>query len=54
MLDLDQPVRPDLVQALDVRLVRVADGDAQDLEVEALLVAHLEAADRAAPRRGSR
>ena len=27
----------------------VAEGDAQDLEVEALLVAHLEAADRARP-----
>ena len=35
--------------ALDVRLVRVADRDAQDLEVEALLVAHLEPADRPGP-----
>ena len=49
MLDLDQPVRPDLLEALDVLLVGVADGDAQDLEVEALLVAHLEPADRARP-----
>ena len=49
MLDLDEPVRPDLVQPLDVGLVRVADGDAQHLEVEALLVAHLEPADRAGP-----
>ena len=49
MLDLDQPVRPDLLEALDVLLVGVADGDAQDLEVEALLVAHLEPADRAGP-----
>ena len=54
MLDLDQAVRPDLVEPLDVLLVGVAEGDAQDLEVEALLVAHLEAADRVAPRRGSR
>src|SRR5262249_27112916 len=49
VLDLDQPVRPDLVEALDVLLVRVADGHAQHLEVETLLVAHLEAADRARP-----
>ena len=49
MLDLDEPVRPDLLEPLDVGLVRVADRDAQDLEVEALLVAHLEAADRARP-----
>ena len=32
-----------------MRLVRVALGDAQDLEVGALLVAHLEHADRAGP-----
>ena len=49
VLDLDQAVRPDLVEALDVLLVGVAEGDAQDLEVEALLVAHLEAADRPRP-----
>ena len=49
VLDLDQPVGPDLGQAGDVRLVGVADGDAQDLEIEALLVAHLEAADGSAP-----
>ena len=49
VLDLDEAVRPDLVEPLDVLLMRVADGDAQDLEVEALLVAHLEPADRAGP-----
>ena len=49
VLDLDEPVRPDLLEPLDVLLVGVAEGDAQDLEVEALLVAHLEAADRARP-----
>ena len=49
MLDLDQAVRPDLVEPLDVLLVGVTDGDAQDLEVEALLVAHLEPADRPRP-----
>ena len=49
MLDLDEPMRPDLVEPLDVLLMGVADGDAQDLEVEALLVAHLEPADRARP-----
>ena len=49
VLDLDQAVRPDLVEPLDVLLVGIADGDAQDLEVEALLVAHLEPADRARP-----
>ena len=54
VLDLDQAVRPDLLEPFDVLLVGVADGDAQHLEVEALLVAHLQAADRAAPRRGSR
>jgi hypothetical protein len=31
-------MRPDLLEPLDVLLVRVADRDAQDLEVEALLV----------------
>ena len=30
-------------------LVGITDGDAQDLEVEALLIAHLEPADRACP-----
>ena len=40
---------PDLLEPLDVRLVRVPQRDAQDLEVEALLVAHLQAADRARP-----
>ena len=49
VLDLDQSMRPDLVETLDVLLVGIADGDAQDLEVEALLVVHLEAADRAGP-----
>ena len=49
VLDLDEPVRPNLFKTLDVLLVGVADGDAQDLEIEALLVAHLEPADRARP-----
>ena len=49
VLDLDEPVRPDLVEVLDVGLVGIGDGDAQDLEVLALVVAHLEAADRAGP-----
>ena len=49
MLDLDEPVRSHLLQPLDVLLVRIAERDAQDLEVEALLVAHLESADRAGP-----
>ena len=49
VLDLDEPMRPDLLEALDVLLVGVAEGDAQDLEVEALLVAHLEPADRPRP-----
>ena len=49
VLDLDEPVRADLVEPLDVLLVRVAERDAQDLEVEALLVAHLEPADRPGP-----
>ena len=49
VLDLDQPVGTDLVETLDVLLVGVADGDAQDLEVEALLVAHLQAADGPRP-----
>ena len=49
VLDLDEAVRPDLLEPLDVLLVGVADGDAQHLEVEALLVAHLQPADRARP-----
>ena len=49
VLDLDEPVRSDLLEPLDVLLVHVAKRDAQDLEVEALLVAHLEPADRARP-----
>ena len=49
MLDLDEAVRADLLEPLDVLLVGVAQGDAQHLEVEALLVAHLEPADRARP-----
>ena len=49
VLDLDEPVRPDLVEPFDVGLVRIGDGDAEDLEVLALLVAHLEAADRPGP-----
>ena len=42
-------MRADLVEPLDVLLVGVPEGDAQDLEVEALLVAHLEAADGPRP-----
>ena len=49
VLDLDQPMRPDLLEPLDVLLVGVAQRDAQDLEVEALVVAHLEPADRPRP-----
>ena len=49
VLDLDEPMGPHLLQPLDVRLVRVALGDAQDLVVGALLVAHLEHANRARP-----
>ncbi len=49
VLDLDEAMGADLLEPLDVLLVGVADRDAQDLEVEALLVAHLEAADRARP-----
>ena len=49
VLDLDEAVRADLLQALDVLLVRIAEGDAQDLEVEALLVAHLQPADGPRP-----
>src|SRR5204863_9147207 len=41
VLDLDEAVRAHLVHLGDVRLVRVADADAQDLVVVALLVAHL-------------
>src|SRR5947209_7000114 len=54
MLDFDQPMRTNLVEALDVLLVRIPDGDAQDLEVEALLVPHLEAADRTRPEVAAR
>ena len=54
MLDLDEPVRADLVQPLDVGLVRIGDRHAEDLEVEALVVAHLEAADRAGPDAAAR
>ena len=43
------PVRPHLVELLDVLLVGVALGDAQDLEVLALVVAHLEDADGPGP-----
>ena len=49
VLDLDQPMGPDLGQLLDVRLVRVADRDAQDLVVDTLVIAHLEGADGACP-----
>jgi hypothetical protein len=49
VLDLDEAVRSHLVELLDMQLVRVALGDAQDLEVLTLVVAHLEDADRAGP-----
>jgi len=49
VLDLDEAMGPNLVEPLDVRLVRIADGDAQHLEVLAVLIAHLETADRAGP-----
>ena len=42
-------MRPDLIEPLDMGLVRVTLGDAQDLEVGALLVAHFEHSDRARP-----
>jgi hypothetical protein len=42
-------MRADLLKSLDVRLVRIGEGDAQGLEVEPLLVAHLEPADRPRP-----
>ena len=49
VLDLDQAVRANLLQALDVLLVRIADGHAEHFEVEAHLVPHLEPADGACP-----
>src|SRR4051812_21842265 len=49
VLDLDQAMRPDLLEPFDVLLVRIPDGDAQGLEVEPLLVPHLEPADRPRP-----
>src|SRR5436305_1756430 len=49
VLDLHPAMRSYLVEPLDVLLVRIADRDAQDLEVEALLVAHLEASDGPGP-----
>ena len=54
VLDLDEAVRSHLLQPLDVGLVRVALGDAQDLEVGALLVAHVEHADRSRPDMAAR
>src|SRR5215207_1233980 len=49
VLDLDEAVGAHLLQPVDVLLVRVADRHAQRLEVEPLLVPHLQAADRARP-----
>src|SRR5829696_1870691 len=49
VLDLHESMRTDLLEALDVLLVRVADRHAQRLEVEAFLVPHLEASDRPGP-----
>src|SRR5258706_475561 len=49
VLDLDQAMGTDLVEVGDVLLMRIAEGDAQDFEVEALLVVHLEPADRPGP-----
>jgi len=49
VLDLDQAMRTDLLEPLHVGLVRIADRHAQHLEVRALLVSHLEAADGPGP-----
>src|SRR4029079_15397872 len=49
LLDLDEAVRSDLVELLDVLLMRIAERDAEHLEVVALLVAHLETADGPRP-----
>src|SRR6185369_16752970 len=49
VLDLHEPMGPHLVEAVDVGLVRIGLGDAQDLVVGALLVTHLEDPDRAGP-----
>src|SRR4051794_17889120 len=49
VLDLDQAMGSDLVEALDVLLMRIADRDAHPLEVDPLLVAHLQPADRPCP-----
>ena len=55
VLDLDEPVGPDLVEvARRAAWWGSADRDAQDLEVLALVVAHLEAADRAGPDAAAR
>ena len=48
-LDLDQAVRRDVDQRLHVRVQWIAHGDAQHLEVVAVLVAHREPADRPRP-----
>src|SRR5437867_2400147 len=52
--DLHETVWLDLIQALDVALVRITHGHAQDLEVLAFVVAHLEAADRSCPDMAAR
>jgi hypothetical protein len=49
VLDLHEPMRPDLLETLDMLLVRIGHGHAQDLEVEPLVVAHLQPADRPSP-----
>src|SRR4051794_32326598 len=49
MLDLDESVRPNLVEAFDVRLMRIGNRHAQHLEVLSLVVAHLQPADRPGP-----
>jgi hypothetical protein len=46
VLDLDEPVRPDLVELLDMLLLGIGNRDTQDLEIVAFLVAHFEATDR--------
>ncbi len=40
---------PDLVEVHHMLLVRIAEGNAQDLEIEAFFVAHLEPTDRSGP-----